>query len=193
MLSARDFQSLGLESIVRGRFVSSARDFQSLDLAPHRVTPMRHLTVPRTLCFVLHRDDVLLIRRAAHKRLFPGKVNGVGGHIEAGEDVAASASREIYEETGLEVEDLWLAGVVHVDGRLGQTDALADGTMPGVVVLVFTAQARSRAVRCSEEGELFWVPLAAVHDLDWVDGDPRLLLLALEARRTGRPFSLYLS
>lgn len=153
---------------------------------------MRYLTVPRTLCFVLHGDDVLLIQRAQHKRLFPGKVNGVGGHVETGEDVAVSAAREIFEETGLEVSDLWLAGVVHVDGRLGQADALPDGTMPGVMVLVYTAQAASRDVRASEEGELLWVPLSQVHGLDWVDGDPKLLLAALEARRTGRPFSLYL-
>ena len=153
---------------------------------------MRYLTVPRTLCFVLHGEDVLLIQRARHKRLFPGKVNGVGGHVEAGEDVAASAAREIFEETGLEVSDLWLAGVVHVDGRLGQADALPDGSMPGVMVLVFTAQARSRDARASEEGELLWVPLAEVYGLDWVDGNPKLLLAALEARRTGRPFSLYL-
>lgn len=154
---------------------------------------MRYLTVPRTLCFILHGDDVLLIRRARHKRLFPGKVNGVGGHVEASEDVAASAAREIYEETGLAVDDLWLAGVVHVDGRLGQADSLPDGSMPGVMVFVFTAQARSRDVRASEEGELFWAPLAQVHGLDWVDGDPRLLLAAQEAQRTGRPFSLYLA
>lgn len=153
---------------------------------------MRHLTVPRTLCFVLHGDDVLLIQRARHKRLFPGKVNGVGGHVEAGEDVVASAAREIFEETGLQVSNLWLAGVVHVDGSLGQTDALADGTMPGVLVLVFTAQADSRAVRASEEGELIWVPLSQVQGLDWVDGDPKLLLAALAARRQQQPFSLYL-
>jgi 8-oxo-dGTP diphosphatase len=154
---------------------------------------MHYLTVPRTLCFVLHGADVLLIRRAKHKRLFPGKVNGVGGHVEAGEDVAASAAREILEETGLSVDDLWLAGVVHVDGRLGQADALPDGSMPGVVVFVFTAQAASRDVRASEEGELIWVALSQVDGLDWVDGDPRLLLAALEAQRVGRPFSLYLS
>jgi 8-oxo-dGTP diphosphatase len=153
----------------------------------------RYLTVPRTLCFVFDGDDVLLIRRGQHKRLFPGKVNGVGGHVEAGEDVAASAAREIFEETGLEVRDLWLAGVVHVDGRLGQADALPDGFMPGVMVFVFTAQAHDRAVCASEEGELLWVPSTDIYGLDWVDGDPRLLLLALQAKQTDRPFSLYLS
>ncbi|HNS03793.1 MAG TPA: NUDIX domain-containing protein [Anaerolineae bacterium] len=154
---------------------------------------MRYLAVPRTLCFILHGDDVLLIQRGQHKRLFPGKVNGVGGHVEAGEDVAASAVREIYEETGLMVHDLWLAGVVHIDSRLGQAEPLADGARPGVMVFVFTAQARDRATRASEEGELLWVPLDEVHALDWPEGNPQLLLLALEARQTGRPFSLQLS
>ncbi len=154
---------------------------------------MRHLTVPRTLCFIRHGDDVLLMRRSLHKRIFPGKVNGVGGHVENGEDVAASAAREICEETGLTVHDLWLAGVVHVDSRLGQAEPLADGARPGVMVFVFTAQARDRATRASEEGELLWVPLDEVHALDWPEGNPQLLLLALEARQTGRPFSLQLS
>lgn len=150
--------------------------------------PARHLVVPRTLCFVLNGDNVLLIKRSMHKRLFPGKVNGVGGHVEHGEDVAASAAREIEEETGLAVDDLWLAGVVHVDGNLGQADPLPGGAMPGVMVFVFTAQAGRREVRHSDEGELAWVPLAAVDELDWVDGDPRLLLQALAARSSGRPF-----
>ena len=153
---------------------------------------MRYLTVPRTLCFVLNGDDVLLIRRSLHKRLFPGKVNGVGGHVETGEDVVVSAAREIFEEKGLRVHDLRLAGVVHVDGRLGQTDPLPDGTVPGVMVFVFTAQAAGRDICPGDEGDLLWVPLSEVHGLDWVDGDPRLLLLALEARDSRRPFSLTL-
>ena len=104
-----------------------------------------------------------------------------------------SARRETLEESGLDVADFWLAGVVHVDGRLGQAAALADGTMPGVVVFVTVGSAPQRDVRASEEGELIWVPLSDVDGLDWVDGDPRLLRLALEARAAGRPFSLYLA
>jgi 8-oxo-dGTP diphosphatase len=151
-----------------------------------------YAVIPRTLCFILHGDDVLLIRRSPHKRLFPGKINGIGGHVEAGEDVLASARREAEEESGLHVEDLWLAGVVHVDGGLGQAAQLGDGTLPGVIVFVYVGAAAQRAVRASDEGELVWAPLAEVDGLDWVDGDPRLLRLALEAWSTRRPFSLYL-
>lgn len=152
---------------------------------------MRHLTVPRTLCYLLHGDDVLLIRRGRHKRIFPGKINGVGGHVEADEDVAASAAREILEETGLAVDDLRLAGVVHVEGGLGQSEALPDGALPGVMLFVFTALAPSLQVRASDEGELIWVPLAQVKELDWAAGGAELLQAGLEARRSGRPFSLY--
>ena len=152
----------------------------------------RYPVIPRTLCFILDGDDVLLIQRSLHKRLFPGKVNGLGGHVEAGEDVLQSARRETLEECGLDVDDYWLAGVVHVDGGLGQADALADGVVPGVMVFVTIGSAPQRVVSASEEGELIWTPLADVDGLDWVDGDPRLLRLALEARTAGRPFSLYL-
>ena len=150
----------------------------------------RHVVVPRTLCFVLSGDDVLVIKRSPHKRIFPGKINGVGGHVEEGEDVAASAAREILEETGLTVTNLWLAGVVHVDGGQGQAEPLPDGRIPGVMLFVFTADAASRNVHASGEGELLCVPLADVDGLDWVDGDPGLLRRALEARATDRPFSL---
>lgn len=150
--------------------------------------PTPYLVVPRTLCFIFNGQDVLVLKRAPSKRLFPGKVNGVGGHVEAGEDIALSALREIEEETGLVVDDLWLAGVVHVDPALGQTVPLPSGAAPGVVVFVFTAQATQRAFRPSEEGELLWVPLDQVDSLDWVDGDARVLRQALAAQAANRPF-----
>ena len=166
---------------------------QPTDQIPDQAIPSpassRYLVVPRTLCFVLHEEEVLLIKRSPHRRLFPGKVNGLGGHVEQGEDVVLSAQRELVEEAGLEVTDLWLAGVVHVDGRLGQASPLAGNIQPGVLIFVFTAQADSRVVRASEEGDLIWVALSDVEELDWVDGDPVLLLQALAARASGRPFS----
>ena len=66
-------------------------------------TAGRWLTVGRTLCFVVNQGAVLLLKRGPHKRIFPNRYNGVGGHIERDEDVVASAQREILEETGLHV------------------------------------------------------------------------------------------
>ena len=69
----------------------------------------RYQVIPRTLCFITYGDEVLLLRGGPHKRLWAGRYNGVGGHIEAGEDVHAATLREIDEETGLTVHDLRLA------------------------------------------------------------------------------------
>jgi 8-oxo-dGTP diphosphatase len=111
--------------------------------------------------------------------------------VERDEDVVAAARREIQEETGLQVPDLRLAGILHIDGALGQADPLPGGYHPGVMVFIFTGQAPTRHVVPSDEGELLWVPLAAVSNLDWVDGDPGLLLQALDSHRIGRPFFAY--
>jgi 8-oxo-dGTP diphosphatase len=151
----------------------------------------RYVVVPRTLCFVFHENDVLLIKRSPSRRLFPNKINGLGGHVEHDEDVYGAAAREIKEEAGIAVTDLWLAGVVNVDGTLGQADPLAGGSHPGVMLFVFTAQANGRGVQASDEGELLWVSLMDVVGLDWVDGDPGLLQQAIKARQRERPFFGY--
>ena len=151
----------------------------------------RYVVVPRTLCFVFFEDDVLLIKRSPLRRLFPNKINGLGGHVERDEDVYGAAAREIKEEAGITVTDLWLAGVVNVDGALGQADPLANRGYPGVMIFVFTAQTNGHDVQASDEGELLWVSLMDVVDLDWVDGDPGLLHQAIKARQTGRLFFSY--
>ena len=60
----------------------------------------RYVVVPRTLCFVFHENDVLLIKRSPFRRLFPNKINGLGGHVEQDEDVYGAVVREIKEGRG---------------------------------------------------------------------------------------------
>ena len=55
------------------------------------------------------------MKRSAHRRAFPNRYNGVGGHVEKDEDVFAGAQREIKEETGLDVHNLQLRAVHHID------------------------------------------------------------------------------
>jgi len=134
----------------------------------------RYKTVPRTLCFVLHGDDVLLLKGAPDKRLWANRYNGVGGHVERGEDVCTAARREICEETGWcddELEDLRLRGIINVDAGSPQT---------GIALFVFTAKARKRQTSASAEGTLEWIPLSRLLDYALVEDLPILLARILE-------------
>jgi 8-oxo-dGTP diphosphatase len=127
--------------------------------------PARYQWVPRVLCFVTSGDEVLLLKGAPTKRLWAGKYNGLGGHVERGESAHAAALREIREEAGLAVSCLRLRGVIAVEA----------GAAAGIGLLVFTAEARGRAVTPSAEGTLHWVRPERLAELDTVEDLPVLL------------------
>ena len=136
------------------------------------------MAIPRTLCFISNGDDILLIKRAEHKRVFPGRYNGIGGHVERNEDPRSSVLREICEETGLSVHHVRFRGVCHVDAGQGV----------GILMFVFTAEADSREVVDCDEGSLHWVPIAAVQELPLVEDLPVLLPRLFGAAEHDAPF-----
>ncbi len=146
-------------------------------------TAGRWLTIPRTLCFVLNGDDVLLMKRGAHKRVFPKRYNGVGGHIERDEDPLTSARREIHEETGLSVRDLRLCAVYNIDA----------GEASGIVLFVFTAFSAIRDVIANDEGTLHWVARADVGTLDLVEDLPIILPRVLAMPSDAAPLFVHVS
>ena len=140
------------------------------------VSRQRYHVVPRVLCFVYSESDVLLLHGAPDKKIWAGKYNGLGGHVERGENVQAAARREIREEAGLEVDDLRLRGVVAID----------TGEPAGIGLFVFTALAHTRTTHASAEGKLEWVPLASVAARDCVEDVP-VLLERLARQPAGTP------
>jgi 8-oxo-dGTP diphosphatase len=141
----------------------------------------RYQIIPRVLCFVLHGQEVLLLRGAPNKKLWAGKYNGLGGHIERGESAHAAARREIWEESGQAVTDLRLRGVISIDTPSGA----------GIGLYVYTALAASRAVTNSAEGELAWVPLERVAELDTVEDLPILLPFLFGQPPEAAPFGAH--
>jgi 8-oxo-dGTP diphosphatase len=124
--------------------------------------------------------EVLLIhrnRRAGDLHL--GKYNGLGGKIEAGEDVVAGMRREIREEAGLECDELALRGTISWPG-FGNDGADWFGFIFRVDRWHGTPQSEN------PEGTLEWVSVERILDLPLWEGDRHFLPLVFE--RTHRQF-----
>jgi len=147
-------------------------------------TQGRWLTIPRTLCFVVNEDAVLLMKRAAHKRVFPNQYNGLGGHIERDEDPLNSAKREIHEECGLALDDLQLRAIYNIDA----------GEETGIVLFVFVAFSDTReVVDDSGEGTLHWIPVDQILDYDLVEDLPLILPRVLPMKAGDAPLFVHVS
>ena len=102
--------------------------------------------IPVTLtnmCMVQDGDRVLVQDRTDPD--WPG-VTFPGGHVESGESFCASVIREVYEETGLTIEQPRLCGVKEWEN--------SDGSR--YVVLLYRADKFSGEIKSSDEGRVFW-------------------------------------
>ena len=71
-----------------------------------------------------------------------------GGHVEPGESFVESVIREVWEETGLTIENPKLCGTKQFQTRKGER----------YVVFFYKTNRYSGALKSSDEGEVFWIP-----------------------------------
>lgn len=137
---------------------------------------MPYTPILATLGYVLSADRqrVLLVHRNARPEdAHFGKYNGLGGKLEADEDVAAGMRRELAEEAAIEVTAMRLRGTISWPGfgKHGED-------WFGFVFVIDAFEGTPPAHNA--EGELSWVPIDELAQLNLWDGDRRFLPLVFD-------------
>ncbi|MDX1378344.1 MAG: NUDIX domain-containing protein [Anaerolineales bacterium] len=141
------------------------------------VTEDRYTLIPRTAIFLRRGDSYLLLKGAPTKRLWANKYNGIGGHVERGEDILTSAKRELLEETSL-TADLWLCGTLIVD--VGEI---------GIALYIFSGKWIEGEPTSSKEGTVEWIDFDQISELPVVEDLPILLGKIHTMKRGDEAFS----
>ncbi len=126
-----------------------------------------------TLCYI-ERDGCYLMMNRNKKANDEneGKWIGVGGHMEENEAPEECVLREIKEETGLEVTDLRLRGII--------TFILPD--WGNELTFLYTAKTETVETLPCSEGTLAWIPISKIPELPLWEGD-RIFLPLLQSRQ----------
>ena len=82
-----------------------------------------------------------------------------GGHVEPGESFVDSVIREVWEETGLTIENPILCG----------TKQFPTGDGARYVVLFYKTNRFHGELKSSDEGEVFWIPRDKLSQYQLVD------------------------
>jgi 8-oxo-dGTP diphosphatase len=137
---------------------------------------MPYTPIVATLGYVMSPDGqrVLMIHRNARQDdQHLGKYNGLGGKMEAGEDIAACMRREIMEEAGIECLEMRLRGTLNWPGFGKQGEDWL-----GFIFVI--DRYTGTPFESNTEGKLEWVPLSELDALPMWEGDRHFLPLVFD-------------
>lgn len=132
---------------------------------PQKIIAGRYHAVPRTLILIIEDNQLLMQKGAADKKIWAGLYNGLGGHVEKGEDILSAAQRELFEEAGITCGDLKLFGIVNIDVNIDE----------GIIMFVFLGRSHQGELINSEEGQLEWVKIEKLSEIPIVEDIPVIL------------------
>ena len=147
----------------------------------------RYKIVHRTLIFLFQGGKILLLKGNPDKKLWANLYNGVGGHIERGESVINAARRELFEETSLRINDLWLCGTIMIDvsEQIGIGIYIFKGELDGELD---NEGIQVKLDFQSKDGVLKWIPIDELWDLPLVEDLPILLPKIIDCQPEMPPF-----
>jgi len=119
----------------------------------------RYKVIVRTLIFIFYQDEILLIKGAESKKIWANLFNGIGGHIELGEDLYSAAQRELYEETGIICDCLKQNGTIIININNSE----------GILIQIFSGRVQSKQFIPGIEGDLHWVSIDNLNKLPLVE------------------------
>jgi len=126
-----------------------------------------------TLCYIRKDNKYLMLHRTKKENdLNEGKWLGVGGHFEKFESPHDCAIREVKEETGLDVIECKLKGMVTF---------ILNNDFEEIMFLFDITKFSGQLIECNE-GELAWIDKDKVLDLNMWQGD-RIFLKLLEEEK----------
>ncbi len=131
-----------------------------------------------TLGYVVAGEHVLLVHRGRKGDVHAGKWNGLGGKLEADEDVYSCLCRELREEAGIEVTRARLRGTVSWPGF-----GIAGEDWLGFVFVVEAFE--GTPPEANEDGPLVWHRIDDLAELPMWEGDRYWLPLVFD---DGPPF-----
>jgi 8-oxo-dGTP diphosphatase len=139
----------------------------------------RYTIIPRVLVFITRGREVLMIKGAPNKRIWANRYNGIGGHVEQGEDFLTAAYRELHEEAGISNIRLELCAMITIDP--GERTGIGMAVFRGTIV-----EGTEVELRPSGEGALEWVHQFDMVSVPLVEDLPVLIPRVL-AHKSGAP------